>query len=209
MTSPTNPLRPDQIDPLKSIQPSQEIEEGGSGNFAEMMQNPAQKNTQSVQAPSPMSILPNVNPVSGPSFDTMQSQLSLANNGINDMQTQMQTPGLKIRPQENAALVNHMSQASDSLRSANAKLGVDQGPMPTPGDGPFGKFMSLITDGSKQIASAQNKLNEMSNSPTGLNPAEMLLVQVKVNQAQQQIEFSSVLLSKVVDDFKQLMNIQI
>jgi hypothetical protein len=139
----------------------------------------------------------------------MQSQLNVANTGLSNMQAQMQTPGLKIRPQENSALINHMSQASDSLRAANGKLGIEQGPIPPAGEGPFGKFMSLLTDGSSQIASAQNKLNEMSSSPTGLNPAEMLLVQVKINQAQQQIEFSSVLLSKVVDDFKQLMNIQI
>lgn len=208
MTSPTNPLRPDQIEPLKTIQPSQAIEEGAGGNFADMMQNTTTKAPQTTQAPTPMSILPGVNPVSGPSYDTMQSQLKLASNNIQDMQAQMQTPGLKLRPQDNYALVNHMTQASDSLRSANNKIGVDPGPMPSSGDGPFSKFMSLITDGSKQIASAQNKLNDIASSPN-INPGEMLMVQVKINQAQQQIEFSSVLLSKAVDDFKQLMNIQI
>lgn len=209
MTQPTNPLRPDQIDPLRSIQPSQEIEEEGPGNFAEMMQNPTQKMPQTIKAPSPMSILPNTNPVSGPSYETMQSQLNMATTHINDMQTQMQTPGLKIKPQEHAALINHMSQASDALRSANSKLGIDNEPLASTGDGPFSKFMSLITDGSKQIATAQNQLNDISKSPDQLNPAQMLSVQVKINQAQQQIEFSSILLSKTVDAFKQLMNIQI
>lgn len=209
MTSPTNPLRPDQIDPLKNIQPSQEIEEGGNGDFAEMMQNPTQKMPQSIKAPSPMSILPNLNPVSGPSYDTMQSQLKVANNHLNDMQTQMQTPGLKIRPQEHATLVNHMTQASDALRSANNKLGIDSEPITSSSDGPFSKFMSLITDGSKQIATAQDQLTAMSKTPDQLNPAQMLSVQVKIGQAQQQIEFSSILLGKAVDAFKQLMNIQI
>lgn len=209
MSNPTNPLRADQIDPLKNIQPSQEIEEGGPSNFAEMMQNPPKTSQETVQAPSPMSILPSINPVSGPSYETMQSQLNLSKTGLSDMQAQIQTPGLKIKPQENTVLLNHMSQASQTLRAVNTKLGINPEPMPSIKEGPFGKFMSLITDGSNQIASAQNQLNQMSNSPTGLNPAEMLMVQVKINQAQQQIEFSSVLLSKVVDDFKQLMNIQI
>jgi hypothetical protein len=69
--------------------------------------------------------------------------------------------------------------------------------------------MSLINDGSSQIAGAKQKLADFAHSNGTLNPAELLLVQVKINQAQQQIEFSSMLLSKAVDDFKQLMNIQI
>lgn len=208
MASPTNPLRPDQIYSTRGIQPAQENQEQIGGNFAEMMQNPQAKNIGS-SAPSPMNILPGTNPVSGPSYDTMQTQLAMATNNINDMQIQSQTPGLKIRPQDKDQLVKNMSLASDNLRTANTKLGVDPGPNPVPSDGPLGKFLSLINDGSQQISSAKQKLSSIASEPGKLNPAEMLLVQVKINQAQQQIEFSSILLSKVVDDFKQLMNIQI
>jgi hypothetical protein len=208
MSSPTNPLRPDQIYPTKGIQPSQEIEEGTGSNFQEMMQSPVSQ-AQSSQAPSPMNILPGTNPVSGPSVDTMQSQLNVSQSNLLDMQAQAQTANLKIHPNDKELLVKNMSGASDNLRSANQKLGINPGPNPKPLEGPLGKFVSLINDGSSQIASAKAKLAEMGSSGAQLNPAEMLLVQVKINQAQQQIEFSSVLLSKVVDDFKQLMNIQI
>jgi hypothetical protein len=209
MTSPTNPLRPDQIDPTRSIQPSQEIEEGtGSNSFAEMMQSPATM-TQSSQAPSPMNILPGTKPISGPSYDTMQTQLVQSGSNISDMQQQMNTPGLRIKPQDKEMLVKNMTNASSNLRAANTKLGINPGPSPEPAEGPFGKFLSLINDGTAQIASAKQRLANISSSGGTINPAEMLMVQVKINQAQQQIEFSSILLSKVVDDFKQLMNIQI
>ena len=207
MSSPTNPLRPDQIYPTRGIEPSQQAEEGVGGNFQEMMQNPGVK-PSAANAPSPMNILPGTNPVSGPSVDTMQAQLNASQNNINDMQAQLQTPNLKIRPQDKDMLIKNMGHATDNLRAANTKLGVPTGPTPVAQDGPLGKFVSLINDGSSQIQSAKQKLHDLATS-NNLNPAEMLLVQVKLNQAQQQIEFSSVLLSKVVDDFKQLMNIQI
>jgi hypothetical protein len=156
-----------------------------------------------------MNILPGTSPMSGPSLNTVQSQLVNAQSNISDMQAQMQTPGLKIRAQDKDLLTKNMSSATDNLRAANGKLGVNPGPMPEPLTGPLGKFMSLINDGSSQIAGAKQKLADFAHSNGTLNPAELLLVQVKINQAQQQIEFSSMLLSKAVDDFKQLMNIQI
>ncbi len=207
MTSPTNPLRPDQIDPLRGIQPTEEAEESMGGNFAQMMGPSANKISQST-APSPMNVLSGTNPVSGPSYDTMQSQLGLTQNQLSDMQAQMRTPGLRIRPQDKDLLTNHMMNASDNLRVVNTKLGINN-PPPTTLDGPLGKFIGLLNGGSEQILSAKQQLSSFAQTPDKLNPAEMLLVQVKINQAQQQIEFSSMLLSKVVDDFKQLMNIQI
>lgn len=208
MTSPTNPLRPDQIDPLRGIQPSQEAEEGSGGNFAEMMGQSMSKTTQS-SAPSPMNVLAGTNPVSGPSYDTMQSQLGMAQSNLANMQTQMQMQGLKIRPQDRDLLTNQMMNANDNLSVVNAKLGLPQPQVPSPVTGPLGKFLGLINSGSQQILDAKQQLSSYAQTPDKLNPAEMLLVQVKINQAQQQIEFSSILLSKVVDDFKQLMNIQI
>lgn len=206
--TPGNPIRPDQIDPLRSIQPTQETEEGMGGNFAEMMQPGSTKMSPS-QAPSPMNILPGTNPVSGPSYETMQKGLQVSQNQLSDMQAQAQTPNLRIKPQDNTLLTKNMTNANENLRTVNTKIGVDPGPHPKALDGPLGKFVGLINDGSNQISSAKQQLSKISSDPTSLNPAEMLLVQVKINQAQQQIEFSSILLSKVVDDFKQLMNIQI
>lgn len=208
MASPTNPLRPDQIDPLRSIQPTEETEEGVGGNFADMMQSPSIKSQNSL-APSPMNILPGTNPVGGPSVDTMQSQLVNSQNSMNDMNSQASYPGLKVTPQDREMLVKNMSQATTNLRAANTKLGLNPGPAPQAQDGPLGKFLSLLNDGTAQISQAKQKLASIASTPGALNPAQMLMVQVKINQAQQQIEFSSILLSKVVDDFKQLMNIQI
>jgi hypothetical protein len=42
-----------------------------------------------------------------------------------------------------------------------------------------------------------------------MSPGDFLLVQLKLNKAQQLLEFSSVLLSNAVSDIKQFMQIQI
>lgn len=210
MGSPINPLQPDRIQPTKGITPSQPMEENqGQSAFSQIMKEPNTVQAQSASAPSPMNILPQNNPVSGPSFETMQQSLNASKVNLDDMSNQIQTPGLKIKTQDRDALLNNLGQANDNLRAANTKLGVNPGPEPKPLEGPLGAFVSLINGGAQQIAQAKQQLVNISQTPDTLNPAEMLMVQVKMNQAQQQIEFSSVLLSKVVDDFKQLMNVQI
>ena len=42
-----------------------------------------------------------------------------------------------------------------------------------------------------------------------LSPAALLTIQVKLAKAQQELEYSSVLLSKAVDDIKTMFNIQL
>lgn len=210
MGSPINPLQPDRIQPAKGINPSESMQENqGQSAFSQIMKEPLNVQTPGTQAPSPMNILPQNNPVSGPSFETMQQSLNASQNNLNDMANQIQTPGLKIKTQDRDTILGNLTQANDHLRTVNTKLGANPGPQPKPLEGPLGAFVSLINGGAQQIAQAKQQLVNISQTPDTLNPAEMLMVQVKMNQAQQQIEFSSVLLSKVVDDFKQLMNIQI
>lgn len=212
MTSPTNPLSPDRLDPTRAIQPTQGHEQSPSnGAFAQLMQTPATAQEAQINpssAPSPMNILPGTHPMGGPSFDSMQSQLNIASSHIADMQAQIQTPGLKIMPQDRDLLSKHLGNATDNLRAVNTKLGVSSPPA-EPLTGPLGQFMSLINDGANNIASAKQKLSSIASSTDSLNPTEMLLVQVKVNQAQQQIDFASSILSNTVNAFKTLMNLQI
>ena len=51
--------------------------------------------------------------------------------------------------------------------------------------------------------------NMLQKGGAGLNPGDLLLVQIKMNKAQQLIDFSTVVMSKAIDDIKQLFNLQI
>ncbi len=73
---------------------------------------------------------------------------------------------------------------------------------------PVERFLGYVSDGQNQLLAAKAQLQELGQTGTA-NPADLMLVQIKLSQAQQELEYSSILLSKVVDIFKQMLNIQL
>ncbi len=206
----TAPIKPEKIESTQPLSPSPEEAELPTRSFSTYMQEPAAPST--TQLPSPFDLQQKTQGVvgSGPTIDTLITQTSQAQRTLGDISNQINTPNLKLKSSQKYLLKNKLTDASSLLRSANMTLGVDPGKPPedTAG-GPLGKFVALVNDGVQQIAGAQNQLQQMGKSGASINPADFLLIQVKINKAQQELEFSSVLLGKAVDDLKQLMNIQI
>ena len=107
-------------------------------------------------------------------------------------------PDLKFKRQHQYLLQNKLSDANDHLRAANNRLGLP----PTEADatptqaGPIEKFLGYVTDSQNQLLAAQNKLQDLSNSGQQLNPGSLLLLQVQLGQAQQELEYASTLLGK-------------
>ncbi len=52
-------------------------------------------------------------------------------------------------------------------------------------------------------------LAQISAKGEQMSPSDMLMVQIKLNKAQQELEYSSLLLGKAIDDLKMMMNIQL
>jgi hypothetical protein len=75
--------------------------------------------------------------------------------------------------------------------------------------GPLGKFLALLKDGQSQLASAQKQLQDLKDKGTNITPGDFLLIQVKISKATQELEYTSVLLSNAVQDFKTLMQVQL
>ena len=73
----------------------------------------------------------------------------------------------------------------------------------------MGKFLNYIGDGQANLAAAQQQLMNLKGKGDALKPADFLAIQIKLAHAQQEIEYASIMLSKAVDDFKTLMNIQL
>ena len=74
---------------------------------------------------------------------------------------------------------------------------------------PVVKFLSFLTDGTRQLNAAQAHIASLSKGGHSLRPAELLLVQVKLSRAQQEIEYASTILSNAVSSIKSLFNTQI
>ncbi|MDN3505976.1 MAG: hypothetical protein P0S96_01960 [Simkaniaceae bacterium] len=150
-------------------------------------------------------------PAPGPNFNTIQEQAKAAHSTLGDISNQLKTPKLKLKQSTKYLLKNKLNSAKAHINAASEKLGAPVArEEETPKDaGPLQKFLGLVTNGQNQLEETQQKLGKLSSQGDELRPGEMLLVQLKLNKAQQELEYSSLLLGKAVDDLKMMMNIQL
>ncbi len=145
-----------------------------------------------------------------PTMDTLMAQVNSVNSTIGDINSQMNTPNLKLKASTKYLVKSKLNEANDNLRSFNTKIGAEVPGAPDPGKfhGPLGKFFAYLTDGQAQMEQAKQQLQNLKDKGTNISPTDFLLIQTKMNKAQQLLEFTSVLLSNAVSDIKQLMQVQ-
>jgi hypothetical protein len=144
-------------------------------------------------------------------MDSVQQQMKATSSQLGDINQKLNTPNLKLKPSEKFLVRSKLEDAHTNIREAAQKVGVEPtSDIDTKGlQNPIAKFMALIGDGQEQLESAQNMLSKMSSSGQLVNPGDLLLAQVKINRAQQQLDFSSIVLSKAIEGIKTLFNVQI
>ena len=145
--------------------------------------------------------------------DNLLAQVKHAHSTLGDISNQLNTPKLKLRSSDKYLLKNKLNNTTANLRAVNAKLGTnEEKPEEAPStkfQGPLARFMNYLADGQQQLVSAQRQLQSLKAKGDSLAPADFLLIQVKLNKAQQELDFTSVLLSNAVSGFKTLMNVQL
>ena len=212
---------PDNINPADKIGAMMPVGEDQHDSMANtqafssyMQNNPAvDSGSNKAQMISPFD-LAQQGPKSGmptPNVGTIMSQVQLAQNSMSDLQSQLSYPDLKLKASQKYIVKNKLTDANANLRAANAKLGspiLDSRPHGNI-SGPLGTFLNYVSDGMNQLDSAKQQLASLKSQGHNLTPADFLMIQIKMNKAQQEIDFTSTLLGKCVDDFKQLMNIQL
>lgn len=211
---------PDDINPPQKIGAMMPVGEDqkefatSSQAFSSFMQaNPASEGATKSQMISPFDLAqqgPKAG-VTSPNMGTLMSQVQLAQSSMSDLQTQLSYPNLKLKASQKYIVKNKLTDANDSLRAANSKLGISPSEPTASGgaSGPLGKFLDYVSDGMNQLESAKQQLSSLKSNGHNLTPGDFLTIQIKMNKAQQELDFTSVLLSKAVDDFKMMMNIQL
>lgn len=208
-TPPTGP-----IDPDSAIQPTSINERGGAKpqNFQEHMQRELPSNeANAAHAPTPMDIAnePKIPPMT-PDIATVLNQAKTAQDTLGTVENQLNSPNLKLKRSQSHLLKNKLMQAHEHINEAAAKLGIQPKTAKLPsGANPMGRFLAYVNDGQDQLIQVKNSLAQMAAHGGQLNAADMLAVTVKMNLAQQEIEYSSTLLGKVLESFKQIMNTQL
>lgn len=202
-------------DPSKSIQPNEESLSQKGDAFKSLMEDKQQLNQVPGRSegitPFDLAGQGTIGIPTGPSMDTLVGQMNSTSSVLGDLQNQLNTKNLNLKQSQKYLLRHKLTSANQDIRSAADKAGVPVGnPPPTSArQGPVAKFLGLITDGQNQLNKTQEMVQNMKLSGGTLSPAALLTIQVKLARAQQELEYSSVLLSKAVDDIKTMFNIQL
>jgi hypothetical protein len=116
-----------------------------------------------------------------------------------------------ITPSYNALLKNRLSHIDDTLKIALSKAGLEYtAPVQPTGTGnPIEKFLGYLTHGQYQLEHLGSAIAQVQGKGMEVTPADMLAIQVKVNQIQQELEFFTNVLNKALESTKTLMNVQV
>ena len=215
MTTPVTPPpdeSPSRIAPGKATDPSGAAPSRAPQGFDSYMQGTSTAKTPPQAGPNPMDMARGNAPASAgsPSLDSILSQAKSAQDSLGNVGNQLNTPNLKLKRSQTHLLRNKLQDANGYIRSASSKLGIESPEMQMPqGATALDRFLAYVNDGQEQMLQVQQRVKELSESKDELRPADLLYVQVKMNQAQQEIEYSSTLLSKVIDSIKTILNTQL
>lgn len=172
--------------------------------FQSLMQGAPAKGTSPLEAAGKKTAAP------PPSMEGLIRQMDATDEQIKKMQGILNFPKLKLKKSHerliNTKLQNAVTDIEGAAKASKTKIlpKVDRTNMQ-----PVSKFLSFVGDGHNQLKEVKGNLAAMIKKKKKISPANMLLMQVKIAQAQQEIEFSSILLSKVVEGIRQTLNIQI
>ncbi len=203
----------DRIGSTPSIESGDQKGLPEEGKFASFMQtsSSAQPTANVAKAPSPLEIGPVNSPGTPPTAESIKTQISSVSSSLGDVNSQLSTQNLKLKQSQKYLLRSKLQNANDQIRGVVDNLGGN------PGDpvnlktkkNPIAKFLTLVSDGQQQLANAADLVNKLNDTGQSTNPGQLLLVQVKLQKAQQELDYTSVLLGKAVDVVKTLFNVQI
>jgi hypothetical protein len=205
---------PDRITPSKALEADQAIRQPTTGKD---FQTYMEKGTAPTPAgapggPSPMEASrPVLAPQAGtPTVPSLIVQAQTAQDSLGNVHKQLQTPNLQLKRSQAHLIRNKLTDSREYSRAAAAKLGIETPPMKTPEQpGMIARFLAYVNDGQDQFAAIQAKLQEMAASGKQINSGDMLTLQSKMALAQQEIEYSSTLLSRVTSSITSIMSIQL
>ena len=146
-----------------------------------------------------------------PTNQSLLDQINASSGHLDNIKKNLDTPQLTLKDSHQQLLDSKLSASNQHIQKASDYLGANKvSTTQLPDDTtPVAKFLGYVTDGENQLLEAKRKLKDIQSKGGELKPSEMMLVQINLSQAQQEIEFSSTLLSKVVDSLKQILSTQL
>jgi hypothetical protein len=149
------------------------------------------------------------------STEQLLSQTQETITRIEDIKQTLASPSVSIKRSAQELLQNKLTHIDESLKIALSKAGSEFQPQDIKAESPHAKvnpverFLHFLTDGQWQLQNLGKELRVMGENKQELSPVNMLAIQVKMGQIQQELELFSNLLNKALESVKTIMNIQV
>lgn len=132
---------------------------------------------------------------------------------IEEIKLRLSDPAVEIGSDYKRILRNKLEHIDSSLKVALDKAGLEYLPPQlldqAPGATPVTRFLDMLTSGQDKLKSLGGQLRTIGENNESISPANLLLVQIKVNTIQQEIELFTSLLNKALEGTKTIMNVQV
>ncbi|MFY7842768.1 MAG: hypothetical protein ACOVOR_01990 [Rhabdochlamydiaceae bacterium] len=166
--------------------------------------------TQGHKEISPFELTSDAHPIGPVSYAQLSQQTNTIHTQLSQMQTQLSYPNLQINPNHAQLINNKLHETHELISFVSNKMGLPSSEFSKNHEGGIlDKFLNMVADGQSQMKAAKLQLEHMQTQEGSLDPSQMMLIQLKLNKAQQLLEFSSIALSNSISGFKTLMQIQL
>jgi hypothetical protein len=193
-------------------------------HFDSLMQNDAQAKAAGIKASDKtVSLIDTVrdlnympNSPGQVSHDKLVIQTKEAIAKIDEIKQTLESPDVNIKNSSRPLLQNKLTHINESLQVALSRVGLEIDPtaaVAAPSKAslanPIERFLGFLTDGQGKLQALGGELSQMGAKNQELSAVNMLAIQVKVGQIQQELELFSNLLNKALESIKTIMNIQV
>lgn len=204
-----NPLADVQQPPTERVQPDRD-------KFEQSLRTDTSTQTRKVENNSLMDEVRALNRQVNSAERADPVQLAEQSRGviaqIEDIKHKLSDPNLEIKSDYKRILRNKLEHIDENLKVALDKAGLEYIPPELMEGGqktPVERFLNMLTNGQDQLKTLGSDLAQMSATNQSISPANLLMVQVKVNNIQQELEFFTSLLNKALESTKTIMNVQV
>lgn len=201
---------PSEIQPTKRIEGNEGLQKPASQPFSSYMEG-NNAITPQPTLPSPMDVLNQgkINSKENISPASVMNQLNSTSSALGNMQNQLQTKNLQLRPEDSMRMRSNLTKANEGIRYAADIAQVPHSNNVPQKRNPIEKFLTLISDGQNNLNEIQNKVSKLGSDGKDIDFTEIMRIQIQLSKAQREVEFASIILSKALSSMQMLFNVQI
>ena len=196
---------------IQAEKPVEEFTQGGQEtpeSFESMMEQPEGGiGAEKTGGPSPFDI-PQAQSSGPPTMDELMGQMNIASGELNKTEENLKK-NPKFNQSQKYLIKKKLGTAQDNIRYVSGKMGNEQTPFVSKAANPIDRFLDMIQDSQDQISGASKKMQKASQSKDSMNPGEMLHIQTKIQKANIELNFVSILVADAASGIKTMFNMQI